>query len=183
MNLTLPTTTLNKEKAEPASDGLNYDQSDLELRCTHALLTILPQMRQIITRESESFSLTVQQYSVLKALKEQELLISELADLLKVSRPTMSRIIDGLEGRRKPANGNGNGNTHNRPKLVERVSSQHDHRLVYTKITDEGRAFLRHYGSLAEERVRTILKTLPPEELPIFLRCLENIDQALARLE
>ena len=31
----------------------------------------------------------------------QKRLISELAQLLKVSRPTMSRIIDGLEGRRK----------------------------------------------------------------------------------
>lgn len=178
MSLSLPTHTFKKESVEPALEPLGIDQTDLEQRCTQALLTILPQMRQIISRESEAYSLTVQQYSVLKAIKERELLISELADLLKVSRPTMSRIIDGLEGRRRS---NGNGQT--RPKLVERVSSQDDHRLVYARITDEGRAFLRHYANLAEERLRNILKTLPPEELPVFLRCLENIDQALARLE
>jgi DNA-binding MarR family transcriptional regulator len=179
MSLRMPTRIEKKKPATPP----DYELSDLEQRCTQALLTILPQMRQIVHRESTELSLTVQQYSVLKALKERDLLISELADLLRVSRPTMSRIIDGLEGRRKSANGNtnGNGNRHPRPKLVERVASQDDHRLVYTRITDEGRAVLRHYGSQAEESLKGLLRTIPPEDVPVFLRCLENIDQALAR--
>src|SRR5947208_2259299 len=85
---------------ETTSDIVELDRTELEHRCTQALLVILPQVRQIINRdqerESDGSGITVQQYGVLKALQGQKRLISELAEMLKVSRPTMSRIIDGL---------------------------------------------------------------------------------------
>ncbi len=152
------------------------ERGEVERRCTQALLTIVPQLRQIISREQENEgpTITVQQYSVLKVLHEQERLISELADMLKVSRPTMSRIIDGLEGRRAKS-----GEASRRPKLVERIASQDDHRLVYACITEEGRAFLRHYRVQAEESVNSVLRRLPPDELPVMLHSLERLAQAI----
>lgn len=156
------------------------DRTELEHRCTQALLVILPQVRQIINREQEretdGAGITVQQYSVLRALENQKRLISELAELLKVSRPTMSRIIDGLEGRRKTT---GPVKENLRPKLVERVDCLDDHRLVYARITDEGRAVLQKYHARAEGNVINILETLPLSELVNLLQSLEVLAGAI----
>lgn len=163
------------ESATPLAEA---SLSDLERRCTHALLTVLPQLRQLINRdrEGESLAITVQQYTVLKALSEHKRLISELADLLKVSRPTMSRIIDGLEGRRRSTDAS---EENRRPKLVERVACQDDHRLVYAHITEEGMAILRHYHIQAEDNIRNVLGHLESDELAALLRSLESLSQVL----
>ena len=147
------------------------DQPELERRCTQALLAMMPELRQLINREREAgtYPITVQQYAVLKALQSQERLISELADLLKVSRPTMSRIIDGLEGRRRSPE------SEVRPKLVERVASQEDHRLVYARITEEGYAVLKNYHGLVENRLTDLLHQLNSSELPILMHNLEAL--------
>lgn len=172
-----PTKEFNslREEGVPAS-RVEASSRDLEQRCTQALLTVLPHLRQLINREGESLSITMQQYTVLKALAEQKRLISELADLLKVSRPTMSRIIDGLEGRRRssdPADEN------QKPKLVKRVACQDDHRLVYAHITEEGMATLRHYHVQAEDNIRSVLRNLESDELAALLRSLESLFQVL----
>lgn len=168
----------NMESVKKSSASVNDERGELERRCTQALLSLLPRMRQIINheREGDSSSITVQQYSVLKVLQERKFLISELADKLKVSRPTMSRIIDGLEGRRRPStNGNGTGEEHHRPKLVERIACDDDHRLVYAQITEEGEAVLRHYRHQAEESIISVLRDVPPEQLSGLLHGLETL--------
>lgn len=169
-----------RKREEITADEIEMDRTELEHRCTQALLVILPQVRQIINRdqerESDGSGITVQQYSVLKALKDQKRLISELAELLKVSRPTMSRIIDGLEGRRKTA---GPVRENTRPKLVERVACLDDHRLVYARITEEGRAILHKYNAKAEDNITNILDDLPPNELVNLLQSLELLAGAI----
>lgn len=174
-------TVKNRHKAgEITTEIIELDRTELEYRCTQALLVILPQVRQIINRDQERESagsgITVQQYSVLKALQNQKRLISELAELLKVSRPTMSRIIDGLEGRRKTA---GPVRESQRPKLVERVACLDDHRLVYARITDEGRVILQKYNAKAEDNITNILDDLPPQELLNLLQSLELLAGAI----
>jgi DNA-binding MarR family transcriptional regulator len=171
----------NRHKAgQTKSDVIELDRPEIERRCTQALLVILPQVRQIINRdqerESDGSGITVQQYSVLKALQSQKRLISELAQMLKVSRPTMSRIIDGLEGRRKTV---GPVRESQRPKLVERVDCLDDHRLVYARITDEGRAILQKYHAKAENNITSILDQLPPQELTNLLQSLEALAGAI----
>lgn len=169
-----------QKTAAKTTKSNELDRTELEHRCTQALLVILPQVRQIINRdqerESDGTGITVQQYSVLKALENQKRLISELAELLKVSRPTMSRIIDGLEGRRKSF---GPVKESQRPKLVERVDCLDDHRLVYARITEEGRAMLQKYHARAEDNVINILETLPPHELVNLLQSLEALAGAI----
>jgi DNA-binding MarR family transcriptional regulator len=172
-----PVKEFNPRKEEGTPDArVETRANDLERRCTQALLTVLPHLRQLISREGESLSITVQQYTVLKALAEQKRLISELADLLKVSRPTMSRIIDGLEGRRRSGDA---ADENRKPKLVERVACQDDHRLVYAHITEEGMAILRHYHIQAEDNIRSVLSNLESDELAALLRSLENLSQVL----
>jgi DNA-binding MarR family transcriptional regulator len=178
---TMVTPLKNRQKTAAKTSKINeLDRTDLEHRCTQALLVILPQVRQIMNRdqerESDGTGITVQQYSVLKALENQKRLISELAELLKVSRPTMSRIIDGLEGRRKSF---GPVKESQRPKLVERVDCLDDHRLVYARITEDGRAMLQKYHARAEDNVTNILQTLPPPELFNLLQSLEALAGAI----
>jgi DNA-binding MarR family transcriptional regulator len=174
-----PVKNRHKTGGKP-NDVIELDRTELEQRCTQALLVILPQMRQIINRdqerESDGSGITVQQYSVLKALQGQKRLISELAEMLKVSRPTMSRIIDGLEGRRKTA---GPVRESQRPKLVERVACLDDHRLVYARITEEGQAILQKYNAKAEDNITGILGDLPPQELVTLLQSLEVLAGAI----
>ncbi len=176
MSLQLKSSNSQLNQRHVVEDRIHYEWGELEQRCTQALLAILPQMRQIINRDPEGVValLTVQQYSVLKALKDQKRLISELADLLKVSRPTMSRIIDGLEGRRRSG-----AEESRRPKLVERVACQDDHRLVYARITEEGIDFLSHYCMQAEENITGVLRRMPASDLPQLLHSLEALTLAI----
>ena len=159
-----------------------------ERRCAQHLMTILPQMRRLLARDSEGveFPITLQQYAVLKALDEREYLISELADKFKVSRPTMTRIIDGLEGRRKASVAESEHTTNNnsedkerRPKLVARIESQGDRRLVYAHITAEGRRILRCYHDKVEESAAVMLRSIPPEEMPLIEHVFEVLQNAL----
>ncbi|MDB5079950.1 MAG: hypothetical protein JWP00_1874 [Chloroflexi bacterium] len=184
MSVGSKTSSTAVEKRQTAGDKIteifDMDRTELEHRCTQALLIILPQMRQLINRdqdrESDGSGITVQQYSVLKALQDQKRLISELAEMLKVSRPTMSRIIDGLEGRRKTA---GPVRESQRPKLVERMACLDDHRLVYARITEEGRVILQKYHAKAEGNIINILENLPPAELSNLLQSLEVLAGAI----
>ena len=176
--------------ADLRTDFIEQDESldnQQRRRCANEVLTVIPHLKRVIQRDREGagFPITVQQYSVLKALIKQQYLISELADMFKVSRPTMTRIIDGLEGRRRH---NGEGNEENpaparRAKLVERVDCQDDRRLVYARITDEGAEMVRYYRGKAEESVISALQRVSSEEmnniersLIVMRRALENVD-------
>ena len=176
----------NEVVTKTAITGSPLDLTDQERRCAKHLMTILPQIRRVINRENEGleFPLTMQQYAVLKALCERSYLVSELADKFSVSRPTMTRIIDGLEGRRKTASvsesgGNAPEDKERRPKLVERIESQEDRRLVYVSITEEGLHILNCYYSKAEESAISMLRNIPPEEMTVVERAFEVLDNAL----
>ena len=66
-----------------------------------------------------------------------------------------------------------------RPKLVERVACLDDHRLVYARITDEGRVILQKYHAKAEDNITNILDDLPPQELVNLLQSLELLAGAI----
>lgn len=163
--------------------------TEQEQRCAQDLLAIVTYMRRVTShdREGAGFPITMQQYSVLKTLKKQERLISELADIFKVSRPTMSRIIDSLEGRRRnpTIENSSKGQKENekknlrRAKLVERVDSLDDRRLVYARITQEGLDVLNDYCDKSEENVTAVLRRVPPENLSQLEQALANLRLAL----
>ncbi len=159
--------------------------NEQERRCAQDLLVIMGHMKRVIThdREGSGLPITTQQYHVLKLLNEQALLISELADIFKVSRPTMTRIVDGLEGRRRPAAHSGEevalNNRERRAKLVERVDSPDDRRLVYARITQEGRAMLGYYCTKSEESVTAVLRRISDDQIPLLERSLQILRQAL----
>lgn len=180
----------NREALRPAEIRNLTEQ---EQQCAQQLVTLLPQLRRIVSRDFDGleFPLTLQQYAVLKALSERSYLISELAEKFKVSRPTMTRIIDGLEGRRRP-NTSMDGDLgeqyeaqpterdrEKRPKLVERTESQNDRRLVHVNITKEGQQVLKSYYCKVEESVAELLRTLPPGDVTLVSDAFSVLQKAL----
>jgi DNA-binding MarR family transcriptional regulator len=178
--------SVSNEQSEATETKNHKLPTEQEQRCAHHLITILPQLRRIITRDLEGleFPITMQQYGVLKALKEQPLLISELADMFKVSRPTMTRIIDGLEGRRKADSSEEEhfttitDNT-KRPKLVERIGRPGDRRMVYAKITEEGLNVLDCYYHKAEENTIAVLRKVSTAEITTLEQAFEILQMIL----
>ncbi|NWJ48516.1 MAG: MarR family transcriptional regulator [Chloroflexi bacterium] len=154
---------------------------DRQRRCAQEVLTIIPLLRRIIQRERDGSELpiTLQQYSVLKVLHQQQYLISELADIFKVSRPTMTRIIDGLEGRHRNNDQSAKSKAPRRLKLVERVDSPDDRRLVYARITSEGEAVVRRYHSKAEESVTSILNQITGDEFEAIEKAMNTLRRSL----
>jgi DNA-binding MarR family transcriptional regulator len=185
----IPTTIeLSTEKEEPQnSTPIESSEVAQRNRCAQEVLTVIPHLKRVIQydREGMELPISLQQYSVLKALSEQQYLISELADMFKVSRPTMTRLIDSLEGRRRPgtiANDEEDAPVR-RAKLVERVDCLDDRRLVYARITNEGLEMVRLYHSMAEETVITMLHRISLDELDnlekglvVLRRALEHSD-------
>lgn len=163
----------------------NAPITEQERRCAQDLLSFITKVKRVINhdREGSGFPITMQQYLVLKTLKSQEKLISELADMFKVSRPTMSRIIDGLEGRKRNPGGDEVSEHPNykehRPKLVERVDSPDDRRLVYARITEEGLIVLESYCNKAEESLTSVLRRIDAREMYHLERVLQLLCRAL----
>lgn len=190
MSVTRSTISLNGKALPPEK---TQDLTEQEQQCAQQLVTLLPQLRRIVSRDFAGleFPLTLQQYAVLKALNEHSYLISELAEKFKVSRPTMTRIIDGLEGRRRLASNLENDiaeheeaqpierDRERRPKLVERTESQQDRRLVHVHITREGQQVLKNYYCKVEESVAELLRTLPPGEVGLVSDAFAILQKAL----
>ena len=174
----------DEEVAQAEITAVSAEITEQERRCAQHLMTLLPQMRRLIGRDHEGleYPLTMQQYAVLKGLSERSYLISELADKFKVSRPTMTRIVDGLEGRRKNSGEVETNHLDNarRPQLVERVESQTDRRLVYVRITSEGARILNCYHLKAEASAVAVLRHVPAPEMPVLEHAFEVLQQALS---
>lgn len=76
-----------------------------------------------INREFVSTGFTLPQLNVIKELaQENQLMVSELGQRMGLTNSTVSGILDRLE----------------KQKMIERVRSQIDRRVVYVKLTPEG---------------------------------------------
>lgn len=67
--------------------------------------------------------------------------LNELNQHLLISQPSLSRMVDRLEGKR----------------LVQKRPAQNDHRGVEIALTAEGRALQRHIGSSHVQRIQEVL--------------------------
>jgi DNA-binding MarR family transcriptional regulator len=109
--------------------------------------------------------LTPEQWAVLVRLWEQDARTqTELADTTFRDKPTMSRLIDGLE----------------RNGLVARRSDKEDGRTWRVCLTAEGRALEHKLVPVAEHLVRSALQGIPEQDLVVARRVLTQIFQNVA---
>jgi DNA-binding MarR family transcriptional regulator len=90
--------------------------------------------------------------------------ISELAEAEQVTRPTISRIVDGLES----------------SGLAKREANSADGRSVYVDATPQGRRLLQRARRRRIERLAAELGDLSADELAVIERAAELIERARA---
>lgn len=127
---------------------------------------LVEEMRALHHRDLRHVRLTMPQLKVLFALRRQGTAAAgELADLLGVSAPTVTDILDRMAGL----------------GLVTRERGQHDRRVVYVRATPAGKQAL---ADLLEERsalYRTIFQEMSEEERNTVGRGLETLLEAVRR--
>lgn len=103
--------------------------------------------RQVEVVLAEHVELTLAQYRLLTLLGEKPDTASSLAEKLRVSRPSITTVVDGLVAR----------------DLVQRVADTQDRRRVNHIITAQGRALIRRADELIETGLRSVLEHLDPD--------------------
>jgi len=96
---------------------------------------------------------------ILKDMKDIGLPIGKLAKELAVSFPSVSGIIDRLH----------------REKLIERIRSRQDRRLVLVKLTDTGKEIVEKLLKALEELIFSILERMPEKERKTITKAVERV--------
>lgn len=110
--------------------------------------------------------ISLPQLYLLANLQERgSLTISELADLVGVTPPSTSAIIDRMEEH----------------GLVERRRDTADRRVVHVEITERGRTVVAEMAGIKQEQMRSLLATLSDGELADVVRGLRALRAALER--
>jgi DNA-binding MarR family transcriptional regulator len=119
-------------------------------RCRHAVF-------QDILSE---YGVTLHQFHLLMHIKMSgEVKISDLSDLMLVSMPTASRMI----------------NTVSEMGLVTKKKISGDKRLTYLELTAEGDKMVDELRKRQLETIARILEKIPQDDLEVFLRATERM--------
>lgn len=112
--------------------------------------------------------LTFPQTLVLTALGEEGAMpISRLAQYIGSANSTVSGIVDRLE----------------KMKLVKRVRSEDDRRVIYVALTDEYRSMHKSMEPNVSAYLAKLLRALPGQELSDICIALDKLDKALEQAE
>jgi len=107
-------------------------------------------------------------FQVLHILMEQGTsTVSEIANILCISRPNMTPLIDKLI----------------KDGLVCRTSNSKDRRIINISITDQGKKIGLENIQLFKNKLRSKILLLPDEDIRCFLESLENIKNIINKLE
>jgi DNA-binding MarR family transcriptional regulator len=130
-------------------------------------LDIIPLVMRVMSaqmRHAPQQGLTSNNTPLLGVLKMRAFTLSELAERMSVSAPTMSNTITTLEER----------------GWVQRRRSDEDRRVVWIEITDEGRAALDAMQSEVQMRIAHLLEGLSEEESVMLLNGLTILRDVFA---
>jgi DNA-binding MarR family transcriptional regulator len=92
--------------------------------------------------------------------------ISQIGKQLQISKPNMTPLIDKLV----------------KDKMVKRIRSKEDRRVVNIEITDEGKKFLLEARKVVEENIKENLSNLNDKELETLNESLENIKKLVFKM-
>ena len=118
--------------------------------------------------EQEKYLLSQTQFTILKILFiSGPYTVSEIADILHVSRAAASKNIDKLV----------------RSKLVKRKITREDRRTMEISLTDEGSQFVKKYESIRLEKQQAALAHFNTHERNNFLQLLQTYVQSCVEQE
>jgi DNA-binding MarR family transcriptional regulator len=124
------------------------------------IATIVPRLNRALRGQARpAAGLSMPQFITLRALRHGPLSAGQLAQRFGVSRPTITRMVDGLV----------------KKGLVERHVGVADRRVALTTLTPSGRQMLEAFEERATRSIAELLATMPPDRLA-------RLDDALADL-
>lgn len=136
--------------------------------CAREILTVIPRVMQEIRwemRRGRSGGLTVPQFRTLVFIHHHEgTCLSRAADHVGLSRPAMSKLIDGLV----------------RSRHVERRTAPGDRRRVRLELTARGRDLLSAAFRRALGRIAAGLRDVPPADRAAMVLGLKILEGAFA---
>jgi DNA-binding MarR family transcriptional regulator len=105
---------------------------------------------------AEKFSMTSEQFQVLRRIRKGIDSVSALADANRTSRSSVSKAVDALVHK----------------GLVSRLTDLIDRRHIHLTLTTEGERLLKEVYDQAEAWLREKFQTLAPDELALLLEAL-----------
>ena len=137
-------------------------------RLLNSYLRVTQHMSRQFRAYFDPLELTFPQVLVLTALTEEGTMpISRLARYIGSANSTVSGIVDRLE----------------KMKLVERIRSDDDRRVIYVGLTETYRAARKGRSSTVSDHLAKRLDRLSEQELDEISSAMETLDTLLARSE
>jgi DNA-binding MarR family transcriptional regulator len=141
------------------------ERSSSALQTARSLATLVPRLNRLFRGQVRpAAGLSMPQFIALRALRHGPLAAGELAERFGVSRPTITRMVDGLV----------------KKGLVERRPGAEDRRIALTSLTAQGRALHEATEASAIESLAGLLDGLPSERLGRLEAALGDLVEALA---
>jgi DNA-binding MarR family transcriptional regulator len=111
--------------------------------------------------------LSFSQYLIMQILLEKEAMrMNELALALGVSKANVTGLIDRMV----------------RSRLVERMRSDEDRRVVFVRLSPKGQRISQRLQGAQRKDWKRMMESIPPRNLEIFMDSLEQLAHAMARL-
>lgn len=112
---------------------------------------------------AEKFSMTTEQFQVLRRIRKGIDSVSALADANRTSRSSVSKAVDALVHK----------------GLVSRLTDENDRRHIQLTLTSEGQRLLKEVYDQAEAWLRAKFQSLSPEELTLLLAAMQILQKTL----
>ncbi|PWH17543.1 MAG: hypothetical protein DDG59_07975 [Anaerolineae bacterium] len=129
--------------------------------------TVPPLWREIHAQihqiASEEFEVTVEQFHILRHIRQGRASVSELAKQKRISRPAVSQIVDTLVQR----------------GLVRRKVNPQDRRQVFLELTESGDALLDAISLRTRRWTLRLFAPLDPAEVNQIIHALERLKKLL----
>lgn len=134
-------------------------KTDAANRAVRQILEILPYVMRVMASEMRRSNPLVvpAHFRLLGMLAHRSWTLTEMADCLAVSPPTISNTVTTLEER----------------GWVTRVRSEEDRRVVVIQTTEEGRRVLQTTYRRAESHLTTLIEALEPAEQELLAQGLD----------
>ena len=150
---------------------INLKEEDFEKMVDNILIYYPLFYRKIKTSINQmgdsKYSKTEGYYQILGILTSSgPMATSEIGRQLYISKPNMTPLIDKLV----------------KDNMVKRIRSEEDRRIVYIRITDEGKNFLIEARNVVEKNIEENLSNLDEKDLKKLNTCLENIKRFVMKI-
>ncbi len=128
--------------------------------------TLMSVRRRALCSNPVHRDVSLPQLYILMTLRDRgPVAVSELANLMSISTPSASTIIDRMEEH----------------ALVLRVRDTEDRRVVHVELTEHGRRTVDELAGMKREQLQGFLGSMTDDELDAVIRGAQALQQALAR--